>query len=818
MAGMCLVRAFNLFWGYLTMFSLIITIISIALVAALALATLYYGGSSWTRGNAAASAATLTNQGEQIRGALALYYTHKGEYPATLDDLVTAEYLKTVPVPPAMSAALEPSVLASAFAAGEAWEALAPKHPAFMVKDTVSKEVCQELNYQARGSDAIYDKIDGKTAMQCFGGAEGPFTYVVGVPGSEGASIETAVGKYNSDNGADWQVKSPLDESDISVPETKNKGTGNAQAPGGSDDEGENPEPPVIGMFLQGRVLRDADSYFAVVAQCTPQYGATLLQGESLLEPPVLPTTSFYSGGVGAPQDPIDHAYMDLGSVQNSLYPYSFESTDLTLTVCIPVTKADLAALPYGGGTDPNTREVPTSQVSFGFSNVGPVLVGGTPVDFEQRLVKTTNVTLNVNGTVWNAGAYVYLLDQLNEEGSERVRHGSGDLMYLTRGTQPRTSITVRYSDPTSGVPITGTMALSGGDAWANAPEMPEHPNRSGEDPTPAPSTGDASGVIDFAEVGYADAGVESYFSFKLVLLQNGPIAIESVTTAQGWSVEGSCVGTTLSQPYDKGCWTDIYTPASLTAGVHAVPVTVALADGRSMTKTIFVRAIARSLLESDSEWPTLEEGLLDTSPFKLGALTNVGTRSVTITDFWFANQNGLSLAAGGCSVGTILAAGATCDVMAASDGTSVAEPSEAWTGNLDFRVTTDDGITLEDYFGVDVTLPKPPVTVSGATVLPFMPPAESLYDHTYTVTNGGAYATRILLPNPYYNPRTACVVNTSVNQPYMVVPANGSCAVTQALPMGTAQYMTSGGIVGTFEAKYADGTRAAGEKLVRLP
>ena len=54
------------------MFSLIITIISIALVAALALATIYYGGTAFNKGSAEAKASQLINEGQQINGAKAL--------------------------------------------------------------------------------------------------------------------------------------------------------------------------------------------------------------------------------------------------------------------------------------------------------------------------------------------------------------------------------------------------------------------------------------------------------------------------------------------------------------------------------------------------------------------------------------------------------------------------------------------------------------------------------------------------------------------------------------------------------------------------
>ena len=54
------------------MFSLIISIIAIALVAALAGASVYYGGSAFNKGTAGADASTAINAGQQINGAIAL--------------------------------------------------------------------------------------------------------------------------------------------------------------------------------------------------------------------------------------------------------------------------------------------------------------------------------------------------------------------------------------------------------------------------------------------------------------------------------------------------------------------------------------------------------------------------------------------------------------------------------------------------------------------------------------------------------------------------------------------------------------------------
>jgi outer membrane PBP1 activator LpoA protein len=52
------------------MFNLIITIISIALVVAMAAAAVYYGGTAFTQGTAKANAATLVTQAQQINGAI----------------------------------------------------------------------------------------------------------------------------------------------------------------------------------------------------------------------------------------------------------------------------------------------------------------------------------------------------------------------------------------------------------------------------------------------------------------------------------------------------------------------------------------------------------------------------------------------------------------------------------------------------------------------------------------------------------------------------------------------------------------------------
>lgn len=83
------------------MFSLIITIISIALVAALAIATLYYGGSAFSQGSAKAVADTVIAQAQQIAGANTLFANDNGgTYTTSPAALVSGNYLTVSPVAP----------------------------------------------------------------------------------------------------------------------------------------------------------------------------------------------------------------------------------------------------------------------------------------------------------------------------------------------------------------------------------------------------------------------------------------------------------------------------------------------------------------------------------------------------------------------------------------------------------------------------------------------------------------------------------------------------------------------------------------------
>ena len=82
------------------MFNLIVAVISIALIAAMAAASIFYGGTAFGEGTAKAQAATLINNGQQISGAQHLYRIDNSGNRATAIATLTGDYLQAVPTPP----------------------------------------------------------------------------------------------------------------------------------------------------------------------------------------------------------------------------------------------------------------------------------------------------------------------------------------------------------------------------------------------------------------------------------------------------------------------------------------------------------------------------------------------------------------------------------------------------------------------------------------------------------------------------------------------------------------------------------------------
>lgn len=147
------------------MFSLIITIISIALVAALALATIYYGGTAFNKGSAAAVASQLINEGQQINGAVALFRADAAQglsftaTPTTVSGLADA------------TAMGQPAYLAQVPTSFDGGTLLTSN--VALTSATVSDDVCAEVNRKAGVTGAKPTAAVAGKVYSCFKPAAG---------------------------------------------------------------------------------------------------------------------------------------------------------------------------------------------------------------------------------------------------------------------------------------------------------------------------------------------------------------------------------------------------------------------------------------------------------------------------------------------------------------------------------------------------------------------------------------------------------------------------------------------------------------------
>lgn len=154
------------------MFSLVITLISIALVAALAIATLYYMGGAQNKAFLATEATEQINQGTQILGAMDLFRLDNDRWPDSLDELVDQGYLKAIPRIGinASKATIVPQ--ANAQSLGPAWEMPLPGVPIAWVSPPAggyTTSVCKEINLKARRYEGILKSMQITPDPQCFG-------------------------------------------------------------------------------------------------------------------------------------------------------------------------------------------------------------------------------------------------------------------------------------------------------------------------------------------------------------------------------------------------------------------------------------------------------------------------------------------------------------------------------------------------------------------------------------------------------------------------------------------------------------------------
>lgn len=136
------------------MFSLIIAIISIALVAALALATIYYGGDAFNKGSAGAKAAQLINEGQQIAGAITL-----ADVDAAAGDSTAAAFTEVADVAPTYLSQLPTN-----------WKADQLLSEGILVAENVPTKVCDAVNERATGGVTRLADVDAaKTSATVYG-------------------------------------------------------------------------------------------------------------------------------------------------------------------------------------------------------------------------------------------------------------------------------------------------------------------------------------------------------------------------------------------------------------------------------------------------------------------------------------------------------------------------------------------------------------------------------------------------------------------------------------------------------------------------
>lgn len=187
------------------MFSLIITIVAIALVAALALATLYYGGTAFQKSTVSARATRVITHGQQIQGAQDMFRADFGRWP-TQEELLGDNdrgfiYLRSWPEFAQAPSTQGLTAQAWAEQTPSPWVIPDPVQPTAVLADTVSEEVCAAINEKTRGDDGISKMISTAYATQCFSPEDGKFTVVI-----TKASFDEILAIVDPNTGLSWTV------------------------------------------------------------------------------------------------------------------------------------------------------------------------------------------------------------------------------------------------------------------------------------------------------------------------------------------------------------------------------------------------------------------------------------------------------------------------------------------------------------------------------------------------------------------------------------------------------------------------------------
>lgn len=177
------------------MFSLIIAIVSIALIVALVALGGYFGGDAVSEAQAKTSAARLISEERQILASMDMFQADNKRWPTDVDELVSTGYLRSIPQgmkvspstaqlqsPAQLVLALIPSaVAADPVVSSLGWSMPVASTPIIYTSTNVPKLTCQAYNLASRGDNGILRQPFEKLLGQCYG-ADGSYQVVVHKP------------------------------------------------------------------------------------------------------------------------------------------------------------------------------------------------------------------------------------------------------------------------------------------------------------------------------------------------------------------------------------------------------------------------------------------------------------------------------------------------------------------------------------------------------------------------------------------------------------------------------------------------------------
>ncbi len=152
--------------------NLIITIVSIALIVVVSLATMSYLGDTTTQGRTSADAAAFVNTASQISGAATMFAATESAAPADVAALVTSNHLSSIPNVKSRSATNEWTLV-------PAVAGTSPRMVTINLAGTPAsnQQLCNQINKNAGGTgmDATSGTVAamGALAYACVAGASG---------------------------------------------------------------------------------------------------------------------------------------------------------------------------------------------------------------------------------------------------------------------------------------------------------------------------------------------------------------------------------------------------------------------------------------------------------------------------------------------------------------------------------------------------------------------------------------------------------------------------------------------------------------------